>query len=332
MVNGSMWTPRQRIEAVLKGQEVDRVPISIWRHWPIDEETPEQLAAVTVAFQEKYDFDFVKVMAPVNWCSADWGVESGYDGNPGGAPTRPNIVIREPSGWMNLKPLDVSKGAIADHIKCLKAIRERVGNSIPVIATIFSPLCNARFLSGNPTYLIHMRQYPKEFGYGQAVITETLVNVASACLDAGADGIFYAVHEACYDKMAEEEFRKWGLSYDLKVGEAFHKGWFNIVHAHGYNLMFDVFKAYPVQAINWDDRETPPTLGEGKRHFPGVVIGGIGQKEVFLKGKPEQVEAQVRDAIAQTGGERVMIGPGCSSWIPTPDCNIRAAIRVVREA
>ena len=51
----------ERIRATLKGEETDRVPISLWRHWPPDDETPEGLAAVTLNWQTTYDFDLVKV-------------------------------------------------------------------------------------------------------------------------------------------------------------------------------------------------------------------------------------------------------------------------------
>jgi uroporphyrinogen decarboxylase len=30
----------ERVRAALKGEETDRVPISLWRHWPVEDETP----------------------------------------------------------------------------------------------------------------------------------------------------------------------------------------------------------------------------------------------------------------------------------------------------
>jgi uroporphyrinogen decarboxylase len=44
------------------------------------------------------------------------------------------------------------------------------------------------------------------------------------------------------------------------------------------------------------------------------------------------VRAQVRDAIAQTGGRRLIVGPGCVVAIAAPEQNIRAVIDETRKA
>ena len=52
---------RERLEAAIAGQSVDRVPVALWRHFPGDDQDPSDLAAATIAFQRRWDFDFVKV-------------------------------------------------------------------------------------------------------------------------------------------------------------------------------------------------------------------------------------------------------------------------------
>ena len=52
---------RQRIEACLGGKAPDRAPVALWRHFPVDDQTPDGLAAATLDFQQTYDFDLVKV-------------------------------------------------------------------------------------------------------------------------------------------------------------------------------------------------------------------------------------------------------------------------------
>jgi len=50
----------------------------------------------------------------------------------------------------------------------------------------------------------------------------------------------------------------------------------------------------------------------------------------MLQGDPQAVAAEVRDALAQTGGGAgLIVGPGCVLPIPTPESNIRAAIGAV---
>ena len=56
-----MTTHRERIQACLNGETPDRTPIALWRHFPVDDQDPETLAASTLHFQNTYDFDIVKV-------------------------------------------------------------------------------------------------------------------------------------------------------------------------------------------------------------------------------------------------------------------------------
>ena len=66
-------TKEERIRASFKKEPVDRVPIALWRHFPGDDQNPESLAQATLAFQERFDFDFIKVSPSNAFCATDWG-------------------------------------------------------------------------------------------------------------------------------------------------------------------------------------------------------------------------------------------------------------------
>jgi uroporphyrinogen decarboxylase len=40
-----MTTHKERLQACINGQTTDRPPIALWRHFPVDDQTPETLAA-----------------------------------------------------------------------------------------------------------------------------------------------------------------------------------------------------------------------------------------------------------------------------------------------
>ena len=77
----STMTKRERLEAAIRGEATDRVPVALWRHFPGDDYRPEDLAASTVGFQRRYDFDFVKVTPASSFSVADWGVRDEWRGN-----------------------------------------------------------------------------------------------------------------------------------------------------------------------------------------------------------------------------------------------------------
>ena len=54
-------TKIERINAALKGEEVDAVPVSFWRHFYHQERDPGLLADALLAFQREYEWDFMKV-------------------------------------------------------------------------------------------------------------------------------------------------------------------------------------------------------------------------------------------------------------------------------
>ena len=59
---------RERMLACLNGEQTDRPPVAFWRHFPVDDQTPETLAAAALNFQKTYDFDLVKVTPASSFC------------------------------------------------------------------------------------------------------------------------------------------------------------------------------------------------------------------------------------------------------------------------
>jgi uroporphyrinogen decarboxylase len=93
--------------------------------------------------------------------------------------------------------------------------------------------------------------------------------------------------------------------------------------------MFDLLSQYPVQVVNWHDRETLPTLRDGQARVPGAVLGGLRQWDTMMRGTPDQVRQEAADALQQTGGRRFILGTGCVTPITAPWANLRAARAVV---
>jgi uroporphyrinogen decarboxylase len=324
----SMMTRRERLEAAISGQQVDRPPVALWRHFPGDDQRPDDLAAATVAFQRRYDFDFVKVTPASSFCLRDWGAKDRYLGALEGTRTYEFHPVQSPDDWVKLRCLDPAEGALGAQLECLRLIAEQLQDEVPFVQTIFNPLSQAKNLAGQERLLVHLRQYPYAVHAGLEVITETTLRFLAAALKTGIDGVFYAVQHAQYGLLSEDEYRVFGRPYDLRILEQAQELWFNVLHLHGVEVMFDLLADYPVQVINWHDRETAPALAEGQTRFGGAVCGGLERWDTVVRGTPDQVREQAQDAIAQTGGQRFVLGTGCVTPIVAPTSNIRA----VREA
>jgi uroporphyrinogen decarboxylase len=319
---------RERLEATLAGESVDRPAVALWRHWPVDDQRGGDLARSTLEFQKTFDFDFIKVSPSSNYCLAGWGADSFWAGNQEGTREWGTRVIQSPEGWTKLAVLDPTSGLLGEVRQALEVIGREVGEDVPFIQTIFNPLAQAKNLAGE-RLLADLRQYPDAVKAGLATITETTLRFIEGIRRTGIAGIFLALQHASYDSLSEEEYREFGRPYDVRILEAVEDLWFNLLHLHGSRVMFDLAADYPVQAVNWHDQETPPSLGEAKKRFSGAVVGGLRQWETMLRGTPEQVRSEVRAAIEQTAGRRLVVGTGCVTPITAPLGNIRAAREAV---
>jgi len=256
-------------------------------------------------------------------------VRTRWVGNQEGTREYVHHPVSTPEDWARLPVLDPRQGALGEQLRCLALVREGAEDT-PFLPTVFSPLAQAKNLVGGERLLVHLRQHPAALKAGLETITATTVRFVRAARRAGIAGIFYAIQHANYSLLSEAEYREFGRPYDLRILEAAAEGtWFNLLHLHGGDAMFDVVADYPVQAINWHDRETPPSLAQALGRTRATLCGGIDRTEVMLRGSPDEVRAQVADAIQQTGGRRLIIATGCVILITSPTANIWAAREAV---
>lgn len=320
---------RNRLEATIRGEAVDRVAVALWRHFPGDDQSSEELARAQLDFQRLYDFDLMKVTPQSSFCVEDWGVRSRYLGNNEGTDEYTSRPIQRLDDWRGIRPLDPKAGALGRQLRCLELIHDAVREEVPFIQTIFNPLSIVKYLAGDDQALTALRREPALMRQALEAVTETSVRFVTEVMRRGAAGIFLAVQHATYTKMTEAEYTEWGMPYDLRVLQAASGGWLNVLHLHGSEVMFDLLSGYPTHVVNWHDRETPPTLKEALDRVGGAVCGGLRQVETMLRGKPDDVRAEVRDAIEQTAGRRLIIGTGCVTPITSPTSNIRTARRAI---
>ncbi len=325
----SEMTKSKRLMAAIRGEQVDRPPVALWRHFPGDDQRPEDLAAATVAFQRRYDFDFVKVTPASSFCLRDWGAQDHWVGNMEGTRDYTFCPIQAPEDWRGLCILDPTEGSWGAQLRCLRLIADELAGEVPFIQTIFSPLAQVKNLVGKEQLLAHLRRYPEAVRAGLEVITETTRRFVAKACETGIAGVFYAAQHAQYGLLSEEEYTAFGRPYDLRVLEVAQGLWLNVLHLHGTDVMFNLLADYPVQVINWHDRETWPTLAKAQRCFGGAVCGGLQRWDVIVRGTPDQVREQAADAIAQTGGQRFILGTGCVTPIVAPTSNIRACREAV---
>ena len=315
----------ERLKRCLSGESVDRIPVALWRHFPVDDNHPDSLARAVVAFQETYDFDFVKITPSSSFCVKDWGARDQWQGNPEGSCAYVEHPVKRHEDWQKIKPLDPNKGHLADQLEAIRLIKKGLPEGTPYIQTIFNPLSQAKNLVGKENLSVHLRQTPEFAIKALNAITETTIEFIRAAIQIGIDGIFFAVQHAQANLLSPAEYDEFGIPFDLEILKEVKDLWLNVAHLHGKDVYFGKISQYPVDVINWHDLETPPDLHTGKLLFPGAVCGGLRQWETLVYGTPEKVTEEANQAMELAGSERFILGTGCVLPITAPHTNIMAA-------
>jgi uroporphyrinogen decarboxylase len=316
---------RERMRACLAGQTPDHTPVALWRHFPVDDQTPAGLARATANFQRIFDFDLIKVTPASSFCVRDWGARDVWRGSAEGTREYTGQVVATPEDWERLPILHPQKGALGDQLECLRLLRSEFDTATPILQTIFNPLSQAKNLAGKQNLLIHLRKYPEALHRGLEFITETTIHFLEEAAKTGIDGIFFAVQHAQYGLLTRDEFDTFSRPYDLRILEKTRDLWLNLLHLHGEDVMFQAVSDYPAQVINWHDRTTWPSIPQARDIFGGALCGGLSQWDTMNLGDPQQVEMEASEAVAASGGKAFILGTGCVLPITAPYGNIMAA-------
>ncbi len=103
-----------------------------------------------LAFQRRWDLDFVKVMSSGVYCVEDWGCAVAYQGSPNGAKQCTKHAVQNRADWARVRALDPGAGALGRELEAVRLIARGRADDAPILHTLFSPLTVARKLAGAP--------------------------------------------------------------------------------------------------------------------------------------------------------------------------------------
>src|SRR6185369_6682162 len=107
---------QERLIKTLAGEPTDRVPVSLWRHFPGDDQRAADFARSVIEFQKTYDWDFVKVTPSSNATVMDYGLQDEWRGSIEGTREVTKRVIKKSLDWTELRSLDPARGELAKYI------------------------------------------------------------------------------------------------------------------------------------------------------------------------------------------------------------------------
>jgi uroporphyrinogen decarboxylase len=321
-------TPRERVWAALRGERVDRPPISFWGHFYHRESSARDLVAATLEFHERYRWDWVKLNPRKHYHVEPWGVRYRYSGRVNEKPALEAWPIKGGADWASITPRPHDQGALAEQLEAVRMLRRALPADVPLIETVFTPLAILGEMVDVPeTLALHMRTHPEAVRVALEAVGATFEPLVREVLRAGADGIFLAtVDWGTRDRLSPAEYREWGRPGDLRLLAAASGAPFNVLHVCKRNNLLFELADYPVSAFSWAATDpTNPTLAGALARVRGAVMGGFSHDGALLEPDPEGVIEEYRLARDATGGRRWLAAPGCSIPPETPASHLAAA-------
>ena len=296
----------ERVSAALKGDEVDRPPVSFWYHFGLQHMPGAVHAQAEIDFYKAYGLDFLKVMNDF-----PYPLPKGVD-----------ALVTE-DDWHRIEPVEGADPCWTEELTALSRINDAIGKEALFIETIFSPWTTARRLARSGALRDAMSKFPETVVAAMGNIAVSLAAYAREAVKRGAAGVFLSLGAATDDVMSREDYKTWCRPFDLKVLNAVGDSPFNVLHIHGNRIHFDAVLDYPASAFNWSHYATAPTLKEGKALAGKAVLGGVNEATASHVSAPE-IASQVKETLASIGPRGLLVAPGCSVPTDTPVRNLRA--------
>lgn len=297
----------ERVRAALAGQTPDRVPASFWFHFPEAQAHGQAAVQAHLDFYRQANLDFLKIMNE--------------------HPYRVQSEIINPADWRRIKPAPLSSAFYQSQLDEIKAITDALGGECLTTTTIFNPFSSGNHCSGKKV-TEHLKMDPASVHIGLATIADSLAEFALACLEAGADGIYFSAQGGEADRFEEDVFLEHIKPHDLTVLNAVKdQGELNILHICRDNVRLHLYSSYPGHAVNWAaTAQNNIPLSPGKQLFDRTILGGMDNRGVIVHGQPAAIEARVHAILADFGTRHLILGADCTLPTEIAIHNIRTAV------
>lgn len=329
---------RERVLATLRGERPDAVPVGFWGHNFAREHSAEELAAETIDRARTFDWDFVKIQSRASCFAECWGAR--WEGSTDPVRRGPHVApaVRKASDLDAISASAVDRGPLDEQLAALRIIRHALDDGRPLLMTLFSPLMTLPYLlveepdaAQRAAALELLRTEPKRTGKALDSIAELHAWFARACMDAGADGVFYATNMTGTGLATAGEVERWERPHAEQILASVGGATFTMLHLCGAGIQFDELARLPFSSVSWAVGGPNPGLADGRERSGHAVAGGISTGAQLAAMTAEEAASEAEAALAATGGRALLLAPSCSIRRDTPDANLRAVARVAHE-
>jgi len=334
-------TSMERVMAVIKGEEVDKVPYILcsrefgMKYYGKDLSEAYKDSDIYIGSQMKLLGDFNLDAVWDIWCTPAVDEAAGAT----------MIIPQDDPPWIaepilstyddmnKLKKVNPKEdGRLPYLLNLVTKLKEKAGKDVPVITWVSPAFRSACMFRGQATIYMDIYDHPKELKDLIEFCQENTLAYVKALIEAGSDIIAISNPTANADCISKKHYEEYShpytkemFAYAKKCGA---KG--TLFHTCGkWNDRFDLISEENVDIVHVD-RVNIKELKENYGHKL-VPMGNVKSVFTLLQKSPEEVEKETLECLKQGApGGRYILSADCAVTRDTPAENVRA-MTAVRE-
>ncbi len=333
----------QRIQAALKGEAVDKIPIMLHNFLLAAEEhgismgqyreSPQLIAETFIKSVEKYDYDGILVDIDTVTLAGAVGVPVDF---PEHEPARsPGGCLAKIENVSNLKTINIENYKYVDiWLEAVRKIKEYFGDEIYVRGNCDqSPFSLASMMRGSQEWMLDL--FIAEQSHVEMLLeycTDISCQFVRLMVQTGCDMVSNGDSVAGPEMISPEMYERYALPYEKRVIEAAHeKGIPYTLHICGNTeLILKKMLESDADALELDyktDVNRAFKILDNKATF----IGNIDPSGVIAMGTPELVIQKTNELLEIfSKTNRFILNAGCAIPPNTPEANMRALVETAR--
>ena len=327
----------QRIKNIISGAPIDRISnfdifmIRAAHHLgvPLSKYYLDYrvLCEVNISALRDFELDIVQAISDPYREACDMGLEVEFPFDK--MPMHRNLLIHEPEDINKIQfPVQNFGRRMTDRLEGVRAMREQVGNEVPVMGWVEGAFAEAADLRGMTEIMKDLSLRPTWLKELLEKCVEVGIAFASAQIDAGAHMI--GLGDAAASLISPRMYREFALPYQQRIFDAVKaKGGIPRLHMCGKTA--HIHKDMAQSGAQIVDVDWMNDLQQAAEALDGLVVcGNLDPVTIFLQGKPEDVYQGVL-ANAKAGGSRWISAGGCEIPDDTPIENLKAQSQALRD-
>ena len=324
-------TPKERINAIIKGDSYDRPAVTpifmawashfighTYRDYYLDGDI---LVEAQLAVTRAFNIDQISAISDPWREASAYGMEFEYPEEGVGRPKEP--FIKTPDEISRIKRFDIiSAERTKQRIESVEKMAAEMGDTHSVLGWVEGPIAEYADLRGVENAMLDLIDEPEIFVEAGEVIVENAIAFAVAQIKAGADMI--GVGDSAASLISPEMYSEYVMPLERKLFTAIHDAGASI-KLHVCGNISNIVQYMADSGTDIIDVDWMVSLVRAREHAgPEVTLcGNFNPAGVLFEGSPEDVAEAAKECLNAVP-EKFILMPGCEVPPATPEKNIRA--------